>query len=206
VDDALRVGVGQGRTGFGSETQGEVRRELTGGLEALREILAGDEFHDGDRVVIVDVFDVMDADDVRVFEEGHDAHLVDEFVEALFRAGVHRAQDLQCAHLVEERMAGTVNHAHAAAAEDGEDFVLPGDDRTGSVVEGFTVTRAVAGGIGVLRCAFGAGLHLGVSLARRPTGFVGSMKNTASLRSRLGLDETVGSTVCGRGPVPGTPG
>src|SRR5262249_13668080 len=122
VEDAAHVGVMHGA----SRGRREVRRRLwieRSGGEPVGEALALDELH-GEVAPAVVLADLVDRHDMRVVETGDGLGLVAEASEVVVAGPGPCAEHLQRDEAVEGALAGLVDDAHAAAAEDAVDLVV----------------------------------------------------------------------------------
>ena len=128
MEDALLMGVVNGLGNFPDE-RGSLREGKGACAEGISETFAFDEFH-GEEVVAVFPADFVNGNDVGMAEARDGLGL--NFEAADFLLGSERASedDFEGNDAVEAFLAGLVNDAHAALADDFEDFVA-GEFRRG---------------------------------------------------------------------------
>ena len=106
-----------------------VRRQPADAPQQRGEVLAVHVLH-REEVLAVDLADVVDAADVGMRDLARDAHLGVEALEAVLLRSESPRQELQRDRLAELQVVGAVDLAHAAAAEQADDPVALGEDRS----------------------------------------------------------------------------
>ena len=179
--------------------------EAADALQQPGQIFAVDQLHRQEHAAVV-LADVVDAADVAVRHLARDAHLVVELGEPLRILGNGRRQELQRDGLAEPQILGTVDLAHAATADQPEDAVALGEQRTrGHRIAGGpdpttasrdAMPRRRTGATPARRCPTGAGLGerglVGRRASRHSTcGCRGSVLEQAAEQRRAGprMDE-----------------
>ena len=123
MNNALVVRRRETHRGLVDDLRGLLGLEFAFAFEHRAERFAVDEFHDEIRLAVV-VADEIDLDDVRIVERGHAACFAQEtLLHALIvreRIGKHLDRDVA----IERRFVAFVDHAHATAAELGDDVVM----------------------------------------------------------------------------------
>src|SRR5262249_42875299 len=146
VDDAFVVGELEDFTDLRDDFEGLAGRQSAGAFE-LAEVKAVHEFHDevGEAVHLAEL---VDSDDVRVVELGEGAGFaVETFGETGAAGGL--GEDFEGDDAVEGILPGLVDGAHAAFADEGENFKLR--EETGDFFDGGRLERRggwFGGGIG----------------------------------------------------------
>ena len=123
MDHAAVVRGGEAGGGLVDRPRRLLRRHLVLALEPGRERLALDELH-GEIGLPLPLADVVDLDDVRVVERGHGAGLAQEALLDALVVRERRGQHLDRDVAAERRLVALVDHAHAAAAQLGDDVVV----------------------------------------------------------------------------------
>ena len=87
-------------------------------LHRVGEALALEVLHHEERGVVGSAAEVGDVDDVRIADARRRLRLEHEAIEDLLVAGVFAPKDLDGDPLADDRVAGRIDHAHSALAED----------------------------------------------------------------------------------------
>ena len=119
VHDVVRVGIVQGVGDLGSDGRRPLHRQATGSDDLLKS-RAVDELH-GQVAQALEVTDVVDRDDVGVFELGRDLRLTFEARQQLVKPGTGGGQAVEADgldrhHAAEESILGLVDGAEGASA------------------------------------------------------------------------------------------
>ena len=137
MDDAGAVRRGDGVRQLLDQAGGRFRRQR-GAVEVVRQRAAVAVFQHQIRTAVVDAV-LEHLDDVRMLQAGNGLGLVPEALSLVAGRRFLRADHLQGDKAVERRLPRLVHHAHAAAAQLGQDLVfadLAGQGRTGAISAG----------------------------------------------------------------------
>ena len=130
MQDPFRVRGHQTRRDAARDVDRFVFGESTDAPQQLREVFAVDVLH-RDEVLPFPVDDVVDAADVRMRDLATETHFIVQSAEEDRVAREAGGKELQRDRLVELRVVGAIDLAHAAGAEEAGDAVAAGDDRAG---------------------------------------------------------------------------
>ena len=123
MHDALVVRGGKALGGLVDDLQRVGDVELLLALQYLRQALALDELHDEERLFVL-LSDEVDLDDVRVVQRRHRTRLAQETLDQVLVVRQRRRQLLDGDITAQRRFVALVDHAHAAATEFADDFVV----------------------------------------------------------------------------------
>ena len=104
-------------------------------LQERCQVFAIDVFH-REKVTAFKFADVVDAADIRMGHLPGDSHLGEQPFAPDGIVGKRLGQELQCNGLAQLQVIGSIDFAHATAAEQPDDAVAVGQDRSGSESSG----------------------------------------------------------------------
>ena len=129
MEDAALVRRGDARAQLPRDVHRFVGRQAADAPQQRREILAVDVLH-GEEAAAVGVAEIVEAAHVLVRHLARDAQLAVELREARGVGGDAVGEELERDRLPEREIVGAVDLAHAAAAEERDQAVARGDDRS----------------------------------------------------------------------------
>lgn len=153
VEDAFFVGVLECVADFGDDGEGFGGRKFTH-THGLAEVESVNEFHD-EVIEAAGVAEVVDHDDVWMVEAGEDAGFAHETLGEVRIGAELPGEKLEGDFAAEMKLAGFIDIAHAAAADEFEDLELREDGP--ELVDGGDVTQTGAGQVGG-GCSAGRGV------------------------------------------------